>query len=36
MTIPNHVTFESCTEKIDIQDIEEVEAALGVRFPKDL
>ncbi|MGG4444939.1 SMI1/KNR4 family protein [Brevibacillus sp. HB1.4B] len=35
MGIPKHVTFESCTEKIDIQDIEEVEAALGVRFPKD-
>ncbi|KMZ42871.1 MULTISPECIES: SMI1/KNR4 family protein [Bacillales] len=35
MGIPNHVTFECCTEKIDIQDIEEVEAALGVRFPKD-
>ncbi|EJL30296.1 SMI1/KNR4 family protein [Brevibacillus sp. BC25] len=35
MTFPNHVTFESCTEKIDIKDIEEVETALGVRFPKD-
>ncbi|NQF15737.1 SMI1/KNR4 family protein [Brevibacillus sp. HB1.3] len=31
----NHVTFECCTEKIDIQDIEEVEFAIGVRFPKD-
>ncbi|MED1785461.1 SMI1/KNR4 family protein [Brevibacillus fortis] len=35
MTIPKHVTFECCTEKIDIRDIEEVEDALGVRFPKD-
>ncbi|UED74384.1 SMI1/KNR4 family protein [Brevibacillus sp. DP1.3A] len=35
MGIPNHVTFECCTEKIDIKDIEEVETVLGVRFPKD-
>ncbi|AWX54287.1 SMI1/KNR4 family protein [Brevibacillus brevis] len=35
MTVPNHVTFECCTEKIDIQDIEEVESALGIRFPRD-
>ncbi|PSJ85844.1 SMI1/KNR4 family protein, partial [Brevibacillus fortis] len=35
MTIPKHVTFECCTEKIDIQDIETVEATLGVKFPRD-
>lgn len=31
----NHVIFENCSEKITMDDIKKVEAALGVTFPKD-